>query len=418
MKIYKIIAALSAILLFSGCTAQAEINSESETNLENTVDNVGLNLSYDINPGGISHVHSSEVGTYFTSTTNGAIGYYDEASGLSTILCNRAECTHSDESCNAYIGTSLYGLFMNKNQDKLFVMYTLEERADSGEPIWYIDMMDANGENKEKIYTFTGQSIEMDFVSNDECIYFLTMTINPGSGDTELTYALTEVNYITGTSKIIKYFNEELSISSAFNNSIILETSVSYDGGDGIVYEYNINTDTLTTLKENVGGQSTTVFFNDEKMYSFEKINDTSAKLTQTNLITGEERVVNENVTYFGSHSKSINSATFMDEYIIVSSSNPPTTDTLVLEEETYAININTGEEIEINLDNGYFDYSFMYDMENSVVVFTDMKDTLMQMFDNSTGTTYDVTVGMPQHKIIPKEDYLNSINSNNILER
>lgn len=90
-----LLLALSLLLTLSGCGEKAE---ETDANLDS--DRAFSHY------GGMGEVCATEDTVYFTS--GHLIHYYEKSSGVSGVLCGKAECEHStatDSTCNAYINS-------------------------------------------------------------------------------------------------------------------------------------------------------------------------------------------------------------------------------------------------------------------------------------------------------------------------
>lgn len=399
----------------AGCSSQANIDSAIPQDIIAKDD---MKLYYDMNYDGIMHVYATDNGVYYKSTTNGSLAYFDESTQYKTILCNRVECIHADETCTAFFNNMSYGIFMNQKQDKLFVSYIIEQSVTEYTPaIWRIDMLDINGSNRKTVYE-RKEEVELgrQFAFEGNNMYFMVNAFNPETKAMECQ--LIELDYITGKDRIVDVFDTTLSIKAAYDNYLILDKApTSYSSADEVVYSYDLLTEKLDILKENVGGYETGVFAKDNYLYIFERTSDTTAKVSQLDLITNESKIITESVTYFGTHSATLLGASFFDNYIVILSSLPPTDGSLNLINETYVVNINTGEVKKINLKSTN-DYVFMYDTNKSVIVNTDFEDITSAVVDKKTGVKNFVTVYTPIHAVIEKEDYLNSINKKIYLEK
>lgn len=152
-------------------------------------------------------------------------------------------------------------------------------------------------------------------------------------------------------------------------------------------------------------------------MYGFERTGERTAKLTKTDLLSGEIKTLSENVTYFGVHSDMIDPANFFGDYLVTTSALPPLGDDRPMRDETYVLDLSTGEETFVNLENNFCDYTFICATDNNVVVYATDKETEITMTDPTTGRDAYMSVLMPVHKVISYSDYLASRDCENYLE-
>ena len=124
---------------------------------------------------GIYKVNGSESSGYV---------YYAEKDSMEWLpLCSRADCTHTNEDCNACIGDKL-GIYQNK-------LYYIQRNVMTGPSIWRMEM---DGSNHEKVRDIPSES----YITNEECfhkgflIYYVSGTDEKGQIWTEARAASLE----------------------------------------------------------------------------------------------------------------------------------------------------------------------------------------------------------------------------------
>lgn len=408
-KILKTIVIVLTLLL-TGCIS-------SPSNIDYHHYNNG-NLTLVTKYNGATQVYGCSFGAYYLSTQNSAIKFYDNNSDISTILCNKPECRHIDETCSAYAPASNYQLFMNPEENKLFITYTKDELSDQGWPIFYIESMDINGANRQIIYKITDGDFYRDFAFAEDTMYFITRKFD--SESKSYYFNLVELNYISRELKILDRFDDNRNIIAAFENYLILE----YDNGslshaNNTIYKYDIISKEETPIYNYVANgniSSNVAYAKEHYLYIFEPISEEKAQLHEINLISNTERLINDNIDYFGLHTKNINAGFINDDYVVISSSLPPVvTGTIFPYTETYAVNIQTGEITYINLKENE-EYIPLYDMSDKLIMYIGSNKTIVSI-SNPDGTESYLNVLMPQHAIINKSDYIASNKNLTILQ-
>lgn len=400
------------ILLLCSCK-----ENNSRTN------NDTLQLSYTLGPTGIFQIYSAKDGTYYKSFVNGAIGYYDDKTGEKAVLCSNMGCPHNSDACTAYFDSISYGIFMNPEQDKLFVSCTSNTRTESGDNILYLYSMEPTGQDRKVLYKEMGDDIGRTFAfDNQDNIYFFVYdyedTSTEQSIEIKLKYNLIKLNCTTKKYETIDTFDEMYKITGAYENYLIFAKSpTSYAAEDGKLVKYNVVDKSSEIIADNLGGYGSSAFVNKNFMYGFERTGERTAKLTKTDLLSGEIKTLSENITYFGVHSDMIDPANFFGDYLVTTSALPPLGDDRPMRDETYVVDLSTGEETFVNLENNFCDYTFICATDNNVVVYATDKETEITMTDPTTGRDAYMSVLMPVHKVISYSDYLASRDCENYLE-
>lgn len=144
-----IVAALIALSLFAGCTPQSgsspldpqENSGQASTGrLRHITDSYGF-------PSGETREG------YYMVEQNGTgffINYIDFESRQKTVLCNKPECTHSNDACPANLSRNAY---VFEGDACLYIWYN-ESDGDDKDSLARIERMDYDGSNRKTVYTF------------------------------------------------------------------------------------------------------------------------------------------------------------------------------------------------------------------------------------------------------------------------
>ena len=187
-----------------------------------------------------------ENGAYYMDrdkNANWIIKYIDFYNKTDIPLCGRAECTHDDESCTAFIRYkgSMYDIRIVN--DKLMLLSTTAEeewiKRYGDEAISRIQLIDLNGENRKTLISLNaGQSLKGTMVYDDKYIY--TMINETVKNDEIITStSLVAININTGEKgEIIKFDKENPNIIGIYDNKII----IAYDKFEQIDTQYSYKT--------------------------------------------------------------------------------------------------------------------------------------------------------------------------------
>ncbi|MDO4544204.1 MAG: hypothetical protein Q4C01_06580 [Clostridia bacterium] len=179
MKKFWIILLVAALLFGIGCgngtsedgtvnSAEVpETDSTEDTTAEPDTGTVDLGAKYTYY-NGISYTSSVIVtadGYYYFGSSE-LLCYMDRESGYSTILCNRPECKHNSEDCNAYVG-SLGSIWL---YDEHIYFISLESSSEHGE--WgmtsvFLCRMDLDGSNHEVLRDISEPNLFPDWEGDD-----------------------------------------------------------------------------------------------------------------------------------------------------------------------------------------------------------------------------------------------------------
>ena len=96
---------------------------------------------------------------------NKFITYTDIETGKSMPLCNKPDCTHSDDSCNAKVPDPFGLEFIYYYKNNLY-MFGTEENS------YKIIQADANGSNRKEVASFEGYDTRSSKIASSNSIYF------------------------------------------------------------------------------------------------------------------------------------------------------------------------------------------------------------------------------------------------------
>ena len=100
-------------------------NSENVAKISVSESDIDENQSYFRDS--MHSVAKAEHGYYFMDIKESHVCYYDDQQQESIILCNKAECTHSDDECMAYAGESQYLTNIYYYRGYIYLLYQNKE---------------------------------------------------------------------------------------------------------------------------------------------------------------------------------------------------------------------------------------------------------------------------------------------------
>lgn len=164
-------AALAVVLTLSlaACGDNNSANLPKPNTLgDNTI--LGSDFQKDMNQSKAFHIYNTcenEDG-YFFLYADGNAYYLDKASGTSTILCGKPECSHTDDTCNAWA----YGNFLTYYNGKLYWSSNdyVEENGGIVNKGERLHCMDLDGTNRTVVQN-------LDFVPGGDTSNYLTEPI-------------------------------------------------------------------------------------------------------------------------------------------------------------------------------------------------------------------------------------------------
>lgn len=363
---------------------------------------------------GALDITATKEGAYFSSLLGTCvIAYLDEASGEIVPLCNRPECTHSDSTCTAYVDSSIYNLFMNPQQNKLFLSYSDGVVYDTEYPVMHFYSMDINGTNRRELFRMSDGYIGRDFAFSQTEVYFITQTFDKES--LQQKYNLVCLDYETGNNSVIDTFPPYTRLIGAYDNFLILNcNNNSLSSAKEDIIEYNIVTKEKKELfhYETNGMQmaNEVAFVKDAYLYIITPTENEIAQITRKDLRTQEEIVISNKIIYFGAHCNDYQSAQFADDFLFLPCSLPPSDGVGWPKSSLYAVNLSDGAQREITLKgDANQSYIFLGAMENNYIVYTRSKESIIQLA-NPDGTKSKASIYMSEFASFSKDDFLNSV--------
>lgn len=331
-KIYHLLI-IAIVVFLVGCSSNHQLDSDVNTIIcDNTIPNEDSNVT------------TSNSGIYYSLPNN--IAYWDIYLKESIMLCNRAECQHTDETCMSYIPYMADALFTNNNKDKLFIIFreTLESTAST------IAMCELNGENRiELTKTKDNQTLLYSFAFDDENLYYVVRNYSI-SGCTCIIYKL---NYIhkkvipiyetTRDIQLVTAYDSNLILIEKENNLEEIVQSADLDCQYNIS-SFNVNTENYEILESyySSANQTKAVFPINNNILILEKVSDGLASVTKLNLKTGEKGIISDSIPFFGRISQESFRMT-VDNNMFIHMLQPATNDQNY-RSELIGINIDNGE--------------------------------------------------------------------------
>ncbi|MEG0485703.1 MAG: hypothetical protein RR576_09685 [Oscillospiraceae bacterium] len=414
----QLIAITILALCLVGCKQDNTSSSKSDITNDNnastgTTTASQYNIKVTTRQEGALDIYPGKDGIYFAGVSNeNAISYYDESTGESTAICNRPECRHSDDSCTAFMPVSIYNLFMNTDKTKLFIQYSDGFADGTTWAIQHIQVCDINGGNRKEIYKSGDNNLGRDFAFSGEEMFFIADTVDKQT--TSSKDILIKLNYITGEQNIVHSFEENAKIIGGYDNYILLDLSVGDTGSSSAnIVKFNMDTKEQTQLLSyttNGYEANSIAYANNEKLYFIEPTANEVAVFSVLDMRTNKKTVLNDTARHFGVHTSDYNSATFTSEYMILKMSIPDDSIKIGAKYETYAFNLLTGEQKEINLKTSYEQpYIFLYEASKNYIIYKESAEMPITLA-NADGTTSSTSVMMSLFGVFDKNDYLNSV--------
>ncbi len=254
---------LAMLVLFTGCAKGEETQTTLETQ---TSDLSSRNLTH---IRGASNTTYNENGVYETIFIDdfSLIYYTDFESKISMPLCANPECTHSNESCTAYLADSVPFLFMNANGDKLFA--NIQEINEDGFGVQKIYKMELDGSSRELIYECKANEeidITRNFMGSDNKIYLLTKTYVQEGEQVFPISKIIEINYETKEVKIILETEHEIYLKDIIGENLIYQVNT---------YETNVTQNNTISISN---GEITTI---SETMVAFANVGEYFGNFSQ-----------------------------------------------------------------------------------------------------------------------------------------
>lgn len=233
--------------------------------------------SYFLWPG----VTRAEDGYYYWDVDKERLMYYDISTGQGVVLCNKANCTHEDENCNAFFRRSSES---GEYYCKSYLQYYDGDVYLAGrDPDGYVNLYRASADGsscdmymhlfRQTANSVTGESDVASFAEPDVCIhrgyvyYINKMEKEPKLYRVKLGGKKSEVIYenkgLRPSTYRIKAYGDKIYFQSGNFED---ESYIDIEGG---IYAYDINSGEVSLYKDSV--ISTYLFYQDVLYYSGSK---------------------------------------------------------------------------------------------------------------------------------------------------
>lgn len=250
----------------------------------------------------------SDKGFYYVKGKT--IWFYDMESGKKSVLCNKSNCEHNSEKCNAYINVlSTCLLYYDENIYVSSADVKISNNEDTGEGIYngYIslDCISADGTKKKKIYVADNGAVT-SMKAIDGMLYYTTYKFHDGYKDNTFVFDWYIYRYDMRWNKskcIAKYIaddngtngiNSNFEIVSGNSDDIYFKYFVCYEDGTCenrlLKYENNNMVEVYETSQTYASYQ-----INKNTSFIFEdgKINGKDARIvSELDVATGEKKEI------------------------------------------------------------------------------------------------------------------------------
>lgn len=327
-KIYTILFLLIGI--FGGCSYNKH-DVQVCTLTDITMPNKGCNVT------------TGEDGVYFAANNN--IVYMDIATKTKTLLCNRVECLHNDDTCDSFFHNMPEVIFTNATKKLLFVVH----RNDLSSTESIISVCNMSGSERKEIATInSNQTLYYSFVDDGENIYYVCMNVEDGN----VTYIVKKTNYISGKSSTILSSPNNLQLLTAYNNKLIFWTNT-YSSSDtsyftemnNLIFEFDITTgktNDIVSYTSKKNDQEEAYFLYNNYMIQFHNNMNGKATVYKTNLLTGEKMLLSNEYPFYGYISQ--NNYRMIIDNVLYLHLLQPMTESTSYRSELYGIDLNSGE--------------------------------------------------------------------------
>ena len=339
------------------------------------------------------------------------IMYLDFATGQQVFLCNRPECKHHDESCNAYLSNEDGNCTPNILVAGDHLLLTRVGNCEKG-PLKIL-IADLNGENRRTLCEFKSyQDIATEFYTDGDFLYFGLTTTN--REELTQTESLVKVSLQTGQMDPLHTYpvNEVFHIFfGAYQNKLIVDED--WSDAAGKLWRSLYWLDTGKTDGDALSEEPFYTYQADERGPQFlngcayTTVED-SGIITEENMMTGQKRswdcsAVAQNMVDYGGFSF----GPLFDDYFVIYITKYDDTKAIIAEE--YLLNLTDGSitlETLTRPDNGHpIAVEAVY--QDSLCVSID-DWPLMFQFEDSEGM-HEYESGTFMYAMIDKKDYIAS---------
>lgn len=329
----RLIAVMVSIVFLCSCSQVS--GGDSDAVSQNNTSNPN-SISPDTTPpfdGGAQMVSSVYMIDLYTTSNNGFyeslsikengqnIVYTDYATKTRVYLCNRADCTHDNESCTSWFdGYIDLSLVMNLQKTKLFVFKSGSVEEGTFPQIY---VMDPNGANRKMLVQFKANERFIDGCAADSENLYFAVDVVDHSGAT--SKELRQVNMETGDVKTLLTYGASDWLMGAFEDQLII---VSLNPAS-VEYTYTAYSLTTTEQREfyrytvadtsGSGWGNITRVYND-KLYIVEPTNNEKASIHVMDIKTGEQKTLTTELPYYTLDGTFVHD--FVDNHMIIAVSD------------------------------------------------------------------------------------------------
>ncbi len=252
MKLFKKIISLFALLgvLLSLCSCY---NTSVDINTEQDYDGYIQGEDYQNFLDLYSAVAMTEDGYYYIC--NNLLYYCEKATLSSYPVCSKADCSHSDENCTAYISPADYlPLQLSYYNNSLYIMgWEIEQNDIHNNYIYQISL--DNYKRKKVAYLNSSNGLSsVVFIIHRGYVYYVTGG-STMSENTAVLYRkeLGDVSKNNDEAQIFEFggYGAEIFALSAYGNNLFFDTA-SYEDSEGNGYKTSLNILNIHSLESKV----------------------------------------------------------------------------------------------------------------------------------------------------------------------
>lgn len=166
--------AVLIILIFIFAIHSKKYNSDNPENINNSKKNIFEGYEFSENFDDTSYMYLTENSDYFFLVSD--YGIYknihkiSKETGTAEILCSNPQCTHEDDTCSAYLGIHVDGLWIEYYNDRLYYTESHDVSDESRLELWIMSM-DLEGKDRKKELKIN------DTIYNSESGYAISMKL-------------------------------------------------------------------------------------------------------------------------------------------------------------------------------------------------------------------------------------------------
>lgn len=244
----KALALLVAIIL-CGCQPATASASPSPSATDGTSSVSGTTFSLKYLSRDIRSV--TEDGYYFLQEQgNGAstLNFFDLATKQTVVVCNRAECSHQDDTCSAWLGSGFSVPMIVAYKNGIALIYAGNPGAHDYNPqenTAHIITMEFNGAGRKTIKEYDAAAmLSGSFAVDGDFLYYQIETVSGAEDGGHSNNRIERIDLSTGQTQEIISFGDTLSFfADAYDNKIVykeLTLPAGSEFGDGVLYKHTI----------------------------------------------------------------------------------------------------------------------------------------------------------------------------------